>query len=75
MPFRWPFIEHDIMLATEVAGRKPTSPKEWQDIADILSKEFSKGSKTVDLTGRSCRERLDRLITKHKDEDKKSLKR
>ncbi|KAK2550091.1 hypothetical protein P5673_029278 [Acropora cervicornis] len=75
-PFRWPTTSNDIMLATEVAvERKPKSPAHWQTIAGILSHAFSSDDKQVDLTGRACREWLERLINKFKEEDKKSLKK
>ena len=74
-PFRWPTTSNDIMLATEVAERKLKSPADWETIAGILSQAFSSDDKQVDLTGRACRERLERLINKFKEEDKKSLKK
>lgn len=40
-PFRWPTVKHDIMLATEVASRNPTTPQDWEEIASILSRQFS----------------------------------
>ena len=58
------------MLATEVAARKPKSPADWETIAGILSHAISSDNKQVDLTGRACRERLERLINKFKEEDK-----
>ena len=74
-PFRWSSIGNDIMLATEVATRRPSSSSEWEVIAGILSQAFSTVEKPVDLSGRACRERLERILLKYKDEDKKSLKR
>ena len=71
-PFRWPTTSNEIMLATEVAARKPKSPADWET---ILSHAFSSDHKQVDLTGRACRERLECLINKFKEEDKKSLKK
>jgi hypothetical protein len=40
-PFRWPAIENDLMLATEVAARNPKNGAEWETIACVLSKVFS----------------------------------
>lgn len=74
-PFRWPTTSNDIMLATEVAARKPKSPADWETIARILSQAFSSDDKQVDLTGRACREWLERLMNKYKEEDKKLLKK
>jgi hypothetical protein len=68
-------MANNIMLATEVAARRPTSSSEWDVIARILSDAFSTVEKPVDVSGRACRERLERLLNKYKDEDKKSLKR
>ena len=74
-PFRWPSINNDIMLATKVTARNPKSTVDWESIAGILSQAFSTDAKKIDLTGRACRERMDRLITKHKEDDKISLKK
>lgn len=74
-PFRWPTTSNDIMLATEVAARKLKSPADWETIARILSQAFSSDDKQVDLTGRACREWLERLMNKYKEEDKKLLKK
>ena len=74
-PFRWPTASNDIMLGTEVAARKPKSPADWETIVGILSQAFRSDDKQVDLTGRACREWLERLINKFKEEDKKSLKK
>ncbi|KAK2546748.1 hypothetical protein P5673_033614 [Acropora cervicornis] len=74
-PFRWPTTSNDIMLGTEVATRKPKSPADWETIAGILSQAFRSDDKQVDLTGRTCREWLERLINKFKEQDKKSLKK
>jgi len=74
MAFRWPSVFHDIALATEVARDRPEKPCEWDKIAESLSQLFST-EKTVTLKGRGCRERMDRILTKYKEEDAKSLKR
>ena len=74
-PFRWPSIENDLMLATEVAARNPKNGAEWETIACVLSKAFSTDDKSVEVTGRACRERLERLTAKYKEDDKRSLKK
>ena len=74
-PFRWPLPLNDVMLATEVAVRKPTCATEWDVIASILSTVFSTNERKVVLTGRACRERLDRILNKYLEDDKKALKR
>ena len=58
-PFRWPSMANNIMLATEVAARRPTSSSEWDVIAGILSNAFSTVEKPVDLSGRACSEWLE----------------
>ena len=74
-PFRWPDTKHDIALAQEVAAAKPTSSQDWEIIAATLGTLFSTKDKPVELKGRGCRERMQRLIEKFKQEDARSLKR
>ena len=73
--FRWSSIANDIMLAAEVAARRPSSSAEWEVIAGIVSQAFSMVGKPVDLSGRACSERMEQILQKYKDEDRKSLKR
>ena len=75
MAFRWPSVKDDITLATEVTRERSVKPSEWDKIAESLSKLFSHDEKKVSLKGRGCRERMDRILTKDKEEDAKSLKR
>ena len=74
-PFRWPDTIHDIALAQEVAAAKPTSSQDWEIISETLGTLFSTKDKPVELKGRGCRERMQRLIEKFKQEDARSLKR
>ena len=74
-PFRWPELWHDVALATEVAARRPTRPQDWDEIAQALSEAFSTQEKPVQLKGRGCRERMDLLLKKYKDNDAKALKK
>jgi hypothetical protein len=74
-PFRWPALGNDLALAKEVAVRKPQTPNDWDEIARVLSEAFSTTDKNIELKGRGCRERMDRLLEKHEQEDKKSLKK
>ena len=74
-PFRWPLLQYDTMLCKEVLARRPSSPSDWDSIAEALSQVFSTADKPVELKGRGCKERLDRLIEKFNQNDKKSLKR
>ena len=60
--FRWPCASNDLKLATETAARRPQCPADWEEIGKILSAEVSTEQREVKLTGRACRERLDRLI-------------
>ena len=74
-PFRWPETRHDISLAIEVSASNPVKAKDWDAIAERLSKAFSTDTNKVQLKGRGCRERMERLLDKYKDEDAKALKR
>jgi hypothetical protein len=74
-PFRWPDRKHDIALAQEVAAAKQVGSQDWEIIATRLSTLFSTEDKPVELKGRACRERMQRLIEKLKQEDARSLKR
>ena len=71
----WPFPLNDVIPATEVVARKPTCATKWDVIASILSTVFSTNERKVVLTGRACRERLNCLLNKYLEEDKKALKR
>ena len=73
--FRWPLLFHDLALAKEVVFKRPQRHTDWEDISIILSDLFSTEEKAVDIKGRACRERLDLLLKKYKEEDAKSLKR
>lgn len=74
--FRWPLLYHDISLAKEVNSTRPEKPSDWEVIAAKLCALFSKkDDKMISLKGRGCRERLDLLLKKYKEEDKKALKR
>ena len=73
--FRWPETRHDIALAKEVASRRPVKPLDWDAIASDINASFSTVEKPVELKGRGCRERMDRLLDKFKSEDARSLKR
>ena len=61
-PFRWPALGNDLALAKEVAVRKPQTPNDWDEIARVLSEAFSTTDKNIELKGRGCRERMDRLL-------------
>lgn len=74
-PFRWPLLHYDVMLCKEVLARRPSSPSDWDIIAVGLSQVFSTTDKPVELKGRGCKERLNLLIEKYNQNDKKSLKR
>ena len=73
--FRWPGAWHDLALAKEVVCVRPSKPVEWDEVAAKLSQAFSTMERPVELKGRGCRERLDRLLEKFKSEDAKALKR
>ena len=73
-PFRWPLHKQDLLLATEVASRQAIKQSEFEPIASVLSVEFGKltPGKPLSLTARACRERMERLLEKHINEDKTS---
>ena len=71
--FRWE-VNHDIALALEVVSKRPQKPADWINLAEALGKSFSTEN-PVQLKGRGCKERLDLLLKKYKDDDKKALKR
>ena len=72
-PFRWPTSFHDICLCKEVLEKTPTSVAEWEKIAEVLSEQFSTPEKPVEVKGRGCRERLDRLLQKYRQDDKRCV--
>ena len=74
-PFRWPLVEQDLHLAREVSCHRPEKLAEWDKIAQRLSEAFSNGKNFVELKGRGCRERMERLFQKRRAEDARSLKR
>ena len=76
-PFRWPLQKQDLLLATEVASRQPIKQSEFEPIASVLNVEFGKliPGKPVSLIARVCSERMERLLEKYINEDKKALKR
>ena len=74
--FRWPLVYHDVSLAKEVYSTRPEKSSDWEVIAAKLSVVFStRDDKIISLKGRGCRKRLDLLMKKYKEEDKKALKR
>lgn len=73
--FRWPLLQHDIFLAKEAISKRPEKALDWNSIATNLSKKFSTEEKPIVIKGRACRERLDLLVRKYRDEDTKALKR
>ena len=72
--FRWE-VCYDIALASEVVVKRPQKPVDWMVVAEVLSQAFTTEEKPVHLKGRGCKERMDLLLRKYKDEDKKALKR
>ena len=62
MPFEWANSCQDVMLATEVAQRRPKCPADYEQIARVLSPIFSEDRKPVMLSGRACRERMNGLF-------------
>ena len=73
--FKWPYVAQDIALATEVATVRPNKLTDWEAIAKTLTSLFSTTDKRVSLKGRGCKDRMDLLLRKYKEEDSKLLKR
>lgn len=61
-PFRLPERRYDLALPKDVAQYMPEKPQEWEDIAKRLSDAFSTEAKQEELKGRSCRERMNRVL-------------
>ena len=74
-PFTWPNVSYDLLLCKKVLARRSWSPFEWESVAETLSEIFSSEERAVNLKGRGCRERVDRLLIKYNEEDKKNLKK
>ena len=75
-PFRWPMLQNDVDLAKEVVATRPEKSSDWDNIASRLNPIFSlTNGKAVELKGRSCRERMERLLKKYKADDSAALKR
>ena len=73
--FRWPLLYHDLCLAKDVISSRPEKACDWEAIATKLSTLFSTDDKPISIKGRACRERLDLLLKKFREEDCKALKR
>ena len=73
-PFRWPESRHELASAKEVAQHMPEKPHELDDLAKRLSEAFSTKTKQVELKGRGCREKMERILEKYKS-DTKTLQR
>ena len=58
----------------EVAQDSPKKPDEWEAVDKRLGKAFSTDSYTVELKGKGCREKMNQILTKYKEEDVKGLK-
>jgi hypothetical protein len=69
-------LQNDVDLAKEVVATRPEKPSDWDNIASRLNPIFSlTNGKVVELKGRSCRERMERLLKKYKADDSAVLKR
>ena len=66
-PFCWPSVHQDLGVAREVMRHRP------EKRVERLSEAFSEEN-VVELRGRGCRERKDRLLAKHQQDHAKALK-
>ena len=65
---------NELALEKEVvAPLHPEKPCEWNAIAGILSIAFSTDGKSTEIKGRGCRERIERLLQKYAQDDRKTL--
>ena len=69
--FRW-HIVHDLDLLVEVLGVRPSSPTDWNMVAENLSNAWKL---EVPITGRSSKEHFDLLLRHHKDGNAAALKK
>ena len=69
--FRWD-VRRDITLCIEAVKSRPQKPQEWEEVASVLNELFCCD---VKLKGRGCKERLQLLVKKYKEEDARALKR
>ena len=56
-------------------AKRPKCPADYEEIARVPSPIFSEDKKPVVLSGRACRQRMNGLISKYLEENKKALKR
>lgn len=68
-------LKRDLSLANEVMASRPAKLADWDSIAVKLSLLFSTNEQPVLLKGRGCRDRLELILKKYQEEDKKALKR
>ena len=71
-PFRWKELEYDTALCRQFVGNKPGKPSEWNDLSSTLSAFISKTKTEVNLTGRACREHMELLVKKFKNDEQKA---
>ena len=62
-----------VSASRQVMSRRPERPAEWEKRVERLSEAFSEEN-VVELRGRGCRERKDRLLAKHQQDHAKALK-
>ena len=72
-----PLLQNNVHLAKEVVATRPEKPSDWDNIASRLNPIFLlTNGKAVELKkGRSCRERMERLLKKYKADASSALKR
>ena len=60
--FQWPEAWQEFAVAKKVVCACPSKPVEWDEVAAKLSQAFSNMDWQVELKGKGCRERMDRLL-------------
>lgn len=73
--FRWSLVQNDIDFVIEVDVVRFEKLFDWDFIVVKFSNYFLILENLVELIGRSCRERMDRVFEKYKFEEFRFLKR
>ncbi|XP_070574413.1 transcriptional regulator ATRX homolog isoform X2 [Ptychodera flava] len=71
---RWT-VQQDVDLLKEVVASRPDTSAEWQAIANNLMSHWSWAEDRTKISPRSVREHADLLLSKFKENDKKSMKK
>ncbi len=65
---------YDVTLLVEVEKRNPYSFHKPKPVWEMIAKTLREGSLKMRVTGRSCRERVNDLLKKHRKEEGKIIR-